>query len=250
MIDIHTHILPAIDDGAADADEALKLLKAEIENGIDKVIFTPHFDCTVSSLDAFLQNRSEACERLLKRAEGEVIPQFKLGAEVKFSIEILDLDLSKLTLGESSYLLLELPYDRYPTFVDQVITSMRQRNITVILAHIERYTYFREHPNLLVELLERGALAQVTADKLINTKRRSFTSICIKNHLAQFIASDTHNIAKRPPCHAQLSSAVPQPLLDRCDAFAQSVWDDEDTPSVSPKKPYGFTLKSFKKFFR
>ena len=236
MVDIHTHILSGIDDGAADVEEALELLRQEIENGVDKVVLTPHFDCNHTTLNEFLERRNEAYSRLVEAANGIVIPQLKLGAEVRYSPELLELDLTKLTLGDSDYLLLELPFDHYPAFIEQVIDNMMSRGINVILAHVERYLYFRQYPNLLSDLLKKGVLAQVTAAKLIKKSKKSFTLKCINKGLAQIIASDTHSVSKRPPCQAQLGLSLTKKQIEESDYYSYAVWNNDRVPTVTPKK--------------
>lgn len=236
MVDIHTHILPGIDDGAVDVDESLDLLRREKENGVDKVFLTPHFVLGRTTLEEFLASREHAYNQLLEAAQGKDIPQLKLGAEVRYTPELMEIDLSKLTLGDSAYLLLELPFDRYPTFIEQFIDNMKNCGITVILAHVERYAYFRARPSLLVDLLKSGVFAQVTAERFVIKGKKSFAYKFTKKGLAQFIASDTHNPSKRPPCQARLNECLTKEQIEKSEFYANSVWNDDYIPPVTLKK--------------
>ena len=145
MIDLHTHLLPGIDDGSKNLEETRQLLLRQTQNGVDRVVLTPHFYCDRMDLDDFLIKRDRAFQQTLTILDPATMPQIKAGAEVRYSPALLEMDLSKLTLGESSYLLLELSDLHYPAHLEQVIMNMTMMGITPILAHLERCKYFREH---------------------------------------------------------------------------------------------------------
>ena len=234
-VDLHTHILPGIDDGAKDEATSLRMLQLQQREGVDRLFLTPHYDCRRQSVDDFLRQRQEAYDRLCRAAAGTPVPAMKLGAEVHFSADLMEQDLSRLTLGESDYLLLELSHRRYPPVLVQAIEQMLDCGITPILAHVERFSYFAEHLDLLLDLIYRGVLAQVSADVFISRRCGSFARACLKHDLAQFVASDAHNDTERLPCLGQAMARLPDTLRTRANAFADAVWEGRDALAPTPR---------------
>lgn len=240
MIDLHTHILPGIDDGAKDETTSLRMLQMQLREGVDRLFLTPHFDCRKGSLADFLACRQDAFDRLRAAAGGTPLPEMKLGAEVHFTPELMEEDFSKLTLGDSDYILIELSSRRYPAVLEQAVEEILDRGYIPILAHVERFLYFCNHPELLTKLIEQGALAQVSADVIIARKRFSFARACITHDLAQFVASDAHNCDTRPPCLGQAAAKLPADFRRRMDAYLKAVWENKDPLSPSPRTPNSF----------
>ncbi len=202
MIDMHCHILPGIDDGAQTAEESIELLHAEKKQGIDRIVFTPHFHPERISLEKFLKRRAESYE-LLKNTEGfsELKIDTKLGAEVFFSMRIIDMDVSKLCFEGTDYVLIELPTTARPYGVTHTMQSLLERGITPILAHVERYGYFTSDPTQLYDLVTLGCVAQVNAAAVVNGMGAKGVNALqyINWELAQIISSDAHSIETRPP---------------------------------------------------
>ena len=241
MIDLHTHILPGIDDGAENETTSLRMLLMQQREGVDRLFLTPHFDCRKGSVEEFLRRREDAFDRLRRAAAGSATPEMKLGAEVRFSPELMREDLSRLTLGGSDYLLLELSPRRYPAVLEEAVEEMLDRGYIPILAHVERFFYFCGHPDLLAGLIEQGALAQVSADVVIDRKRFSGSHACIKHDLAQFVASDAHNTDVRPPNLGRAAAKLPDVFRRRMNAFLNAVWEGRDVPSApDPSTPNPF----------
>lgn len=241
MIDIHCHILPGIDDGAKDLSEALAMLAVQGASGVDRLYLTPHFYPEEVSLDEFLTARASALARLESERSGEELPQIRPGAEVRYCRQLLDLDLRKVTLGDSDYLLLELPGRHYPSFAVQILEELQSQGIIPILAHVERCAYFREDPQLLKRLVDLGALAQVSASALFDRKDRNFARSCLEHGLAHMAASDAHNLTGRRPCMDVLNR-LPDALRQLHDVCCEAVWNNE-------LPPYMRTTASKKTFF-
>lgn len=234
MTDLHTHILPGIDDGAKNLEETRELLKLQKANGVERVVLTPHFYCERMDLGDFISKRDNAYHATLEILDAATMPQIKPGAEVRYSPALLGLDLTNLTLGASSYLLLELPGQHYPAHLDQVVMNLSMMGITPILAHLERYKYFRDQPELLFKLIQEGALGQVSVLSLFDKATKSFALACLRNSLAQIVASDAHNTTLRPPCMAKLKDVLEPEFIDKTELFAQAVWSNEQTPFFQP----------------
>lgn len=231
MIDIHCHILPGVDDGAKDLQEARAMLAAELTSGVDKLFMTPHFYPDEVSVDDFLLTRENAWAQMKTDLIGKEQQQIRLGAEVHYCRQLLDLDLRKVTLGDSDYLLLELPSWNYPAFAVQIVEELQGDGIIPILAHVERCSYFREDSQLLKRLVDMGALAQVSAAALNDRKDKNFARACLEHHLAQIVASDAHNMTGRKPC-MDLMNRLPEALRQQYAMCSEAVWNNELTPYI------------------
>ena len=231
MTDLHCHILPGIDDGAENVSEAKAMLSMQRAAGVESLCLTPHFCPEDKQIAAFLSERESAWESLCAVLVPQEKEQLRLGAEVRYCEQLLSLDLRSLTLGQSDYLLLELPGCSYPAYAVQIMEELLGRGIIPVLAHVERYAYFREEPELLKRLIDLGVLAQVSAQTLFDKRDRNFSVACLKHGLAQIVASDAHNETTRKPC-MELLRKLPQELQQLHTAFAAAVWENELPPYI------------------
>ena len=236
IIDIHTHILPGVDDGAAALEESLEMLRLQRQAGVERLYLTPHFYPRHQDFSEFLEKREEAWDQLRAAAAGEGWPELRLGAEVHYSPDILEMDLRRLTLGDSDFLLLELPHQRYPAYGEAVVLRMQEEGITPILAHVERFPYFRKDPALLKRLVDLGALGQVSADALGMKMDKGFARACLGCGLAQLVGSDAHNTEDRRPCMGKVLD-LPEHLQKEIEVFADAVWENEVPPMLRTTLP-------------
>ncbi len=200
-IDIHSHILPAIDDGAKSLDVSIALLKQAKENGISSVICTPHFYPEAEELEAHLKKCRTAYEALKEAIKNEDLPDIFLGHEVQYFTGISKCaDLDKLCIEGTTILLLELPFmtplSEY--MLKEVISIDRDLGITVILAHIERYANDRLFKKLLKIIANGEAKGQINADSVLNPSTLKTVQKLIKRRYVSYIASDAHSIELRP----------------------------------------------------
>ena len=157
MIDLHTHILPGIDDGARTLEDALDMARAFVAEGVTAVAATPHVrDDFPTSADVMLQ-----CGRRLQRVlDEEEIPLIVLpGAEVAVDwIARLDeAELRRLTLaGSGRYILVETPYHGWPVELVERLLRLRAAGFTPVLAHPERNPVVQATPSLLAPLVAAG----------------------------------------------------------------------------------------------
>ena len=200
-IDIHTHILPGVDDGSKSVTESLTLLELLKKQGVNAALLTPHFyPALESSLEEYKERIVPKFDAFKEAAKGKY-PELYLGYEVHYFHGIATFaDVSSLCLGDSKYMLVELPYRRISSrTVNSIIELNLSRGITPILAHIERYRKY-EHFDRLLSLISEGyALGQINAYSLLHFKTRRFTRNLIKKGYVSFIASDTHSVEKIPP---------------------------------------------------
>lgn len=245
MIDIHTHILPGIDDGASDVSVSLKMLDSENADGVELVCLTPHFDSQKGNVDAFLEKRNKAYAVLCEALKDTEHPELLLGAEVRYSPMLTSQNPEKLTLGNSNYLLLELPFHHYPAHIEQIVRELESDGITPILAHVERYDFFRKQPDLLLSLIKAGAMGQVNMHSLTDRADKGFAMACLRNSLAHFVASDAHNTTDRAPCMGLLNDAVSAEMMSKLKTYSAAFRENEVQPFFNPT-PVRKTLFGYK----
>ena len=202
MIDIHCHILPNLDDGSKSMAESIGMAKKAVQEGITTIIATPHH--MNGSYENTKQTILDHVQALNDTLLQEMIPLTILpGQEVRVYGELLD-DLEKgdiLTLNDGgSYVFVEFPSGSVPRFTEKLLYDIQMSGLTPIIVHPERNQTLMENPDILYQLVKKGALTQVTAASLtghFGKKIRKFTLDCIAANLTHFIASDAHNTHNR-----------------------------------------------------
>lgn len=201
LLDLHSHILPGVDDGAKDIKTAITLLKDMKKQGITHVVATPHFDASGQSLPEFVAAVRHSHEKLLKTADTSEIPHVFVGSEVFYFPNMSQSEgIRVLSLGGSKYFLLELPFCRLDKSILKDIIGLRENlGLTPILAHIERYAGLRGYRDVL-KLVESGvALAQLNATSILQPPYKRLAQKLLKKNLISFLATDTHSPEHRPP---------------------------------------------------
>lgn len=215
MIDWHSHILPAVDDGSRDVKESIALLNLLNEQGVDTVIATPHFYANDESVDEFLTRRKAAYEKLSSQLP-EGAPTIRLGAEVRYYPGICRLEnLKELRIEGTPLLLLEMPMSEWTDYtVRELLELSSAKGITLILAHIERYLPL-QRKTVWETLAQNGVLMQVNASffDAIFAKRKALA--LLKRGGVQFIGSDCHGLTTRPPQIGKAFSVIKEKLGSR-----------------------------------
>lgn len=198
MIDIHSHIIPSVDDGSQSFKKSLEMLKEEIENGVTAVIATPHY-CPDRGYKLSVPELKKAYKKFLADLKEYNLPiKVLLGEEIfvsEYDNIIKKLKAGELlTLCESEYVLLELPGDKMPENLFELIYSFKVNGYKVIIAHIERYSWMT--PDVAGSLADEGSLLQVNAESFFDIKRKSLCKKLLKNGLVDVIASDIHSFRK------------------------------------------------------
>ncbi len=207
MIDIHTHILPGIDDGAPDMEVSVAMARMAASEGVMTMVATPHAcDGVYNSQKIDVINGCRELNEVLKQAgvPVEILP----GQEVHLTPEVLeDIDARRvLTLNHSQYLLLELPMHVLPQYLPEMIRSIHSRHLIPIIAHPERNPALMSSMALVEELHYCGALFQVTAGSFTGLFGRGVKKSA--GHLARaglvhFLGSDAHSSTHRTPSMAR-----------------------------------------------
>ena len=208
--DIHSHILPTVDDGSADMTESLELLRLMQAQGITDVIATPHFYPQEDNLTDFSQMISETFEELSKRAVRNGLPKIYLGCEMLYFKGIgSSTSLGELCLNGSDFLLLELAEEAICDALFEDILAMRNNlGITPIIAHIERYCKSKNYRKLIKFVLTEEIPVQVNALSLSIPILNRAVSKLIKNGVSFVIGTDTHSVDFRPPMLSQALAII------------------------------------------
>ena len=251
MVDLHSHILPGIDDGPADMEGAVALARAAVANGTNLLAATPHVreDHPAVRLHELVERCARVNEAL---AENEVPLEVVVGAEVDvlWTRDASDAELRLATYGQlGTDMLLETPYGLLPPgFEDWVFSRPSVAGIRVILAHPERNMTFQQSPERLVEMVQRGVLVQVTAGSLAGRRKsgsRKLARWLVSRGLAHVIASDAHRATEfRPPLMSvgvdAVTSEVDSARADwMTDAAPRAILAGEPLPPMPEAKRQG-----------
>jgi len=210
MIDIHAHILPSIDDGPETIEESIELCKIAANDGIKKIVATPH------SKDGVYEAKSdkilETVDVLnLKLKENQIDIEILPGSETHIHEGLVESVESGMVLtinNSGKFILFELPFVFMPPGTEKFVFNLKADGIVPIIAHAERISAFQKNPELVGQLVKVGALVQVNALALTGRAgpiEKECVELLLKNKWVHFIASDVHSLAGRPPI---LSKAV------------------------------------------
>lgn len=201
--DLHTHILPGVDDGAKSLSEARELVRLAWMNGTRTLFLTPHYR------GVYKRNTPEALREAFAGFSQTIREEFPgmrlcLGNEIYYESNAPErLTQGRiLSLQDSDYVLLEFSYATPRSRVIAGVDEMLRCGFVPIIAHAERYRVFCTDDTLVDEVLDMGALIQLNADSVMGRhglRVRHFCRRLLKQRKAHFIASDAHDAQKRPP---------------------------------------------------
>lgn len=257
MIDIHSHILPGLDDGSQSLEESVQMAQSAVADGIKKMVATPHLyrnNFEHEDLGVLEQTKNSLVEAL----KANHIPlEIYLGAEVHISHNLFDeirLNRKSLVINESSYILIEFPSDHIFSGVKHLFFDLMSDGLTPIIAHPERNSLFARNPELLYDLVHMGGFTQMNSGSFYGLYGRRVREVALQFlelNLLHFIGSDCHNVRFSRP---RFSDAVKNiaALAGETTAAAlvyenpQALLDDEDIPfrpePINPREKH----KSFK----
>ena len=232
MIDLHSHVLPGIDDGPGDIAGSIELARAAERDGVHTLAATPHLRADHPRVR--LSELAGRCEDLNARlAEASVDLRVVAGGEVDalWAQAASDDELRLASYGQrGGDLLLETPYGPLPDGFEDLLFRLVLRGFRVLLAHPERNPTLQREPARLAEMVDRGALVQVTALSLARADRgsrsRRLALELVERGHAHVIASDSHSAEWRAP---ELSAGVAAAAKV---APARAQWMVTDVPAA------------------
>lgn len=213
FVDMHTHILPGMDDGARDAAMSAAMLARMAEQGITSVVSTSHFYPEDEAPDAFLARRREAALRLREVYDPACHPQLFVGAEVAYYPGISrSAQTEKLRILGTRYILIEMPFCPWSSDMLRELLSLGvQTGLTPVLAHMERCLPYQPRTTLS-QLLARGVLLQSNAEYFLNKRTSKEALRYLSAGHISFLGSDAHNTEGRPPSLGEAFDVIARAL--------------------------------------
>lgn len=232
MIDLHSHILPGLDDGAQNMEDSLNLARKAVSQGITHLLCTPHHyngKYVNHKYDVI-----EAVAKLQKELDLRKIPLTLFeGQEVRVNGDLInEIDADDILFCDvkDQYLLIEFPTAEAPSYALRLLEELRSRGITPIIVHPERNGTFRDDPNKLIDYLDIGCLAQLTAPSIIGVFGKNIQKTAeqmIDHGLIQMVASDAHHIQKRTfymkEAFRRISKIYGKDISDNYETVARSI---------------------------
>lgn len=198
LTEYHCHILPDIDDGAADTETALKMVETMNAQGIERIIATPHFYAhRESSVEDFLQKRASSFEKIRDSA---AVRNIHLGAEIAVEHGISELaGIEKLAVGGTRLIMLELPYRPYEKWMSEEIYNLAaEYDLKIMLAHIHRYIGYYSKDDIEA-ILSLNAVMQINNEAFSYWSEKKLAKQIISSEKKFVFGSDAHDNMDRKP---------------------------------------------------
>ena len=216
-------MLPGIDDGSKDVAMSLEMISRSVEQGVEGIIFTPHFYADMNSPETFLRKRDKALYELEDNLGSlPKVPVYTTGAEVHYFRGMSrSKDIERLCIGNSDYMLIEMPFRNWqPNMIDEIEEISLVLGLRVIIAHIERY--FDQDKKLVNRLLENpNLLIQCNAEFFIEKSTYSKAVKLLKTRRIDLLGSDSHNLSSRRPNLAEAVEIIEK--KDKKDALGHII---------------------------
>jgi protein-tyrosine phosphatase len=227
VIDMHSHVLPGIDDGAGTLEQSVVIARAAANAGTSTLMATPHvsprYPNDAETIAGLVRELNERLDR-----EGIEL-EVRAGAEISMTrvVDLAPEEISRLTLGGGGWLLVEPPFTAASSGIVPILMALQEQGHRVLLAHPERCPAFHREPDLLEAIVRSGVLTSITADSLVGkfgeTVRR-FALDLFEKELVHNVASDAHDESNRPP------GVLDQ--LERIGLAGLSDWLTQEVPSA------------------
>jgi protein-tyrosine phosphatase len=205
MIDLHSHILYDMDDGALTLDESLAMARMATADGTRVLVATPHGPGSSACRHydpALIRARVSTINAAL--AAEQIALKLVTGTEICYDSDVVEL-LKRgelLTYGQSRTILLELSHNTLPPMLESMLFNVQVAGYRIVLAHPERIVEVQRDPNRLLPLIERGVLMQLTAAALLGEQGQRLQTAAetlLTHGMAHILASDTHGLPPRRP---------------------------------------------------
>ena len=227
MIDLHCHLLPGLDDGATTIEDSVAMAEVAVRAGTRVVVATPHVSFDYPNDAPRIRTAAQVLNARLHAME--IALDVRVGAEIALA-RLLDLDtdtIASLTLDGTRWLLVEPPFTVVVAGIDTFLEQIQGLGYQILIAHPERCPAFHRDRSLLERVVDAGALTSITAASItggFGTVVQRFAIDLLRTGLVHNVASDAHDLAKRPPIlsDALISSEV-APL---------AIWLTESVPEA------------------
>jgi protein-tyrosine phosphatase len=262
VIDLHSHILPGVDDGAPSLDVALDMARMAVADGIQVMACTPHFMPGVYDNEAGdIRYRIDSLGRELRSAGIDL--RLVVGADAHIRPDFLNClrENRILTLNDSRYVLFEPPHDILPQRLDDLLHNILMAGYVPILTHPERLRWIEKNYALVQNLVQQGVWMQITAGSLtggFGRRPHYWGQRMLAEGLVSILASDAHNVGSRPPrlaeavtvAAAELGSGEAQNLVVmRPQCILENAPVEMSPPLPTIKKPAASTEPLWRRLF-
>ena len=217
MLDIHSHILPKMDDGSTSTEMSMKMLRASRKQGVSTIVSTSHFYGDNASPEHFLRRRQHAANKILPELSSSE-PEVLLGAEVLYFPGISQSEsIPQLAIEGTDLILIEMPFIPWSERIFEELVSLQYNTqLQIILAHVERYQAIQKRDAYNM-LFEQPFYFQCNASAFTNRKSRKLAIQMIESGVLHFLGTDCHNIDKRPPNMEEAQKVIEK-------KFSPSAW--------------------------
>lgn len=228
LIDMHTHVLPGIDDGSASVAESIAMLRQEAKQNIGCVLATPHFYARYDKPETFFARREAAMEALMKEmANHPDLPEVRLGAEVYYFPGMSDSNvLQRLAIDGKRCILIEMPMGPWTDRMYQELVDIRaKQDLIPVVAHIDRYISPLRTFGIPRRLEKLPVLVQANASFFLRRSTANMALRMLRSNQIHLLGSDCHNMEKRPPCLGEAEELIRQRLGD---AALEQIRENQD----------------------
>ena len=205
MVDIHSHILPGIDDGSPDIFETLKMADMSVKSGVTKMVATPHCNIPGRYRNYFDENYIKLFDHVRDVFEREgVMLELLPGMEVFVTEDVPKLikDGKIMPINKSHYVLIEFDFNEDPDFVRYMIDRIKDVSAKPLIAHAERYRFIQRHPEMLREWKNDKIVVQMNKGSFkgrFGKGAEEIAYMALNENLVDVISSDTHGSVRRTP---------------------------------------------------
>ena len=202
LIDFHSHILPGIDDGSKSLEMSIQMLRMEAQQGVERVIATPHFYPQYDTPERFLKRRAAAEIALREEMQKHTgLPALSVGAEVYYFPGISDSEvISELTIDQKRCILIEMPTSSWTEAMYRELEGIYvKRGLIPIVAHIDRYIGRFHNRGILKRLEHMPVLIQANAEFFLEKNTTSMALRMLKKDGIHLLGSDCHDLSSRKP---------------------------------------------------
>lgn len=201
MIDIHSHIIARIDDGAKDFETSIQMIQMAAKNGTSKIIATPHY-CVGYGETPYNEVKEMVSKLRESIKELDLNIQLYHGQEVYFSTTMIEDYENGIigTINDSNYMLFELPMRSLEDETFGIMHEMKIKGIRLIMAHPERYKFIMDKPEIINDFIEEGILFQLNLGSIegkFGKTIKKTAEVLLKNNIYNFIGSDAHDLKSR-----------------------------------------------------
>jgi protein-tyrosine phosphatase len=243
MIDIHTHVLPGVDDGSQSMEDSLELLAIAAESGVDTLVVTPH--CNIP--DEFDNYASpELLERFRQldqeRREAGIPIRLCRGMEIFATPELPELLQSGRvwTLNDTRYFLMEFAFQEDPDYCRDILRRCRELDYLPIIAHPERYDFIQDDPDIAYEWCTSGYGLQLNKGSILGrfgSEPREMAHLLLRHGLAACVASDAHSPIQRSTYMAELKEYLTDELGE---SYTRLLLDENPARILSGRELLGY----------